>query len=107
MIRYRCDYCGVFLDRPVRIRHTERIGDWTRTYTEDLCPSCGSEDCFSEANYCECGRPKNAADCLCTTCMVELKTRVCEFFDSLTSDEEEQFDEWMDGDTITNRRKWS
>lgn len=105
-MKYQCEACGVFLDRPITVSHTERVGDWTRTYTEDVCPVCGVADCLTKADDCECGRPKAAAERLCGTCTESLKERVCAFFDALTADEEEQFDDWMDGDTITNRRTW-
>jgi hypothetical protein len=35
-----------------------------------------------------------------------LKKKIINFFDYMTAEEEEQFDIWMDGDSIVNRRKW-
>ena len=37
----------------------------------------------------------------------DFKKRLTEFADSLTAEEEQQVDDWMDGDTITNRRNWT
>ena len=41
---------------------------------------------------------------LCESCRMSLKRRVTEFFDTLTAEEEQQFDAWMEGSSITERR---
>ena len=48
-------------------------------------------------------RPK---EWLCRPCRRRLLKAVTAFFDDLTVEEEAQFDEWMDGDSITDRRRW-
>ena len=35
-----------------------------------------------------------------------LLARITNFFDTLTCEEESQFDEWMDGDSVSDRRHW-
>ena len=44
-----------------------------------------------------------AGHVLCQSCRKSLKRRVTEFFDTLTPEEEQQFDAWMDGRSITER----
>ena len=44
---------------------------------------------------------------LCDDCRKSLLDRLTEFADGLTAEEEQQVDDWMDGDTITNRRNWT
>lgn len=47
---YRCNWCGELFDEPVTRSFTENLdgenGWWT--YTEEICPNCGSQD-FEEA----------------------------------------------------------
>jgi hypothetical protein len=106
MIRHVCDYCGVFFDEPVCHTYTEKMHGMPRSYVEEACPICGC-DSFSAANYCpKCKNPKHAGDRLCRDCRKALLERVCSFADELTAEEEQQFDDWMDGDSIENRRKW-
>lgn len=70
---------------------------------------CGSPD-FEDAIPCE--NPScnigymRRGEHLCPACRDYLKKRVISFFDSFTAEEEAQFDAWIDGETITNRRKF-
>ena len=43
---------------------------------------------------------------LCRACRGDLLRRFTAFADTLTAEEEDQLDDWLDGDTITNRRTW-
>ena len=43
---------------------------------------------------------------LCGSCRKDLLRRFTAFADTLTAEEEAQLDDWLDGDTITNRRNW-
>ena len=107
MIRYICDYCGARFDRPEAVNYVEVNGDFKRRYTEYFCPICGEESC-SEADACpKCGEAKLTTDTLCRDCRKDLLKRFSAFADDLTAEEEEQLDDWMDGDTITNRRNWT
>lgn len=108
MIRYICDHCGMPFGTPRMVQCRETLGDGiTRTYTEAHCPSCGC-DSLSDADPCpKCGDAKLAEEILCKRCRDELKARITAFADTLTAEEEQQFDDWMDGDTITNRRRWT
>ena len=106
MIRYICDYCGARFDRPEAVNYVEVNGDFKRRYTEHFCPICGEES-FSEAHACpKCREWKPKQDLLCRACRADLLRRLTEFADKLTAEEEQQLDDWMDGDTITNRGKW-
>lgn len=107
MIRYICDHCGTPFDEPVTTRYRERIAEGIfREYTESHCPICGCED-FSPADLCpKCGEAKLEPEILCKRCRDELKSSILYFFDTLTAEEESQFDDWMEGDTITHRKDW-
>lgn len=108
MIRYRCDYCCTGFDEPITVTYQEHIGDnMTRLYKEERCPICGC-DSFRETSLCgKCGDVTDElGDKLCHRCKRVLKKKIVTFFDLLTAEEEEQFDEWMDGESITNRRAW-
>ena len=107
MIQYCCDYCNTFFDEPEAVHYVEVNGDFKRRYTEYFCPICGEES-FSEADACpKCGEAKLTTDTLCRDCRKDLLKRFTAFADELTEEEEEQLDDWMDGDTITNRRNWT
>lgn len=106
MIHYICDHCGVAFDAPATHTVTESLGEFARTYTEEACPICGC-DSFSEADLCEkCGEPKLTGELLCKRCRDELKAKFTAFADHLTAEEEAQLDEWLDGDSVTNRKAW-
>lgn len=106
MIRYICDYCDARFDEPEAVHYVEVNGDFKRRYTEYLCPICGEES-FSEADSCpKCGEAKLTTDTLCRDCRKGLLKRFTDFADSLTAEEEEQLDDWMDGASIKDRRSW-
>ena len=106
MIRYICDYCDARFDEPEAVHYVEVNGDFKRRYTEYFCPICGEES-FSDADECpKCGEAKLTTDTLCRDCRKDLLKRFTVFADELTAEEETQMDTWLDGDTITNRRKW-
>ena len=107
MIRYLCDHCGTPFDEPVTRHYTETLGEFTRPYTEAVCPICGC-DSFSDADLCpKCGEAKLAEETLCKRCRDALHSRIIDFADTLTAEEEAQLDDWMDGDSITSRRNWT
>lgn len=77
-------------------------------YTSPCCPDCGSDDISSDMEPCEnCNeqlRPRG--EFLCRSCKATLIQKISAFFDTLTAEEEEQFDAWMDGNSITDRKNW-
>ena len=105
MIQFICEECGNPFRIPAQKRYKENLGEFIREYTIDTCPYCGCEE-FTAADACQCGRAKYTGEILCVDCMVDLKNRFMAFADELTEDEEKQVDEWMDGSSITERRKW-
>ena len=106
MIRYICDYCDARFDEPEAVHYVEVNGDFKRRYTEYFCPIC-REESFSEADSCpKCGEAKLTTDTLCRACRKDLLNRFTAFADSLTAEEEQQVDDWMDGDSIKSRREW-
>ena len=108
MIHYRCDYCGAYFDEPLKIPYRETVGEFTREYVDEVCPVCFCDNSLSHACDCpKCGEPMQEGARLCDDCRKSLLERLTEFADSLTAEEEQQLDDWMDGDTITNRRNWT
>ncbi len=106
MLAYRCDHCGTCFDHPVTLRHRELLGEFIREYTEEVCPICCG-DSFSPGKPCpKCGEFMPEDEILCRACRRLLKARFTDFADTLTAEEEAQLDDWLDGDTITNRRSW-
>lgn len=106
MSHYLCELCGTGFDRPARRVYVESIDGHTRTDVEALCPVC-LEPHFAQADSCPgCHGYKFRHEILCADCRRSLRKRITAFADHLTAEEEAQLDEWMDGDTITNRRKW-
>ena len=107
MIRYICDFCGTGFDEPEAVNYVEINGDCKRRYTEYFCPVCGEES-YSDADECpKCGEVKLTGDTLCRDCRKDLLRRFTAFADSLTAEEEQQIDDWLEGDSITNRKKWT
>lgn len=93
-MNYYCNDCGCVFESGLQ-------GDI-------LCPECGGSD-IEEAVRCgndSCIGMMRIRDYICADCRRDLLARVIDFFDTLTAEEEEQFDEWMDGNSITDRRKW-
>lgn len=107
MVNYKCDFCGAYFDTPILTRHAEVDAVGVRRYTEEHCPLCGC-DSFRDATVCpQCEGPMLAhGQLICGKCRQSLKERIFAFADGLTANEEQQLDEWMDGDTISNRRNW-
>ena len=107
MIHYRCDYCGAYFDEPLKIPYRETVGEFTREYVDEVCPVCFCDNSLSHACDCpKCGEPMQEGARLCDDCRKSLLGRLTEFADSLTSEEEDQLDDWMDGDSIKSRREW-
>jgi hypothetical protein len=47
-----------------------------------------------------------SGDILCKPCRERLKRKFIAFADELTAPEEEQLDEWLDGVSVTERKRW-
>ena len=106
MTMYICEICATPFDEPRK--HVDRTVEdgRIRTDIELLCPICASPY-FANADVCpKCREWKPTKYLLCRACRADLLRRLTEFADKLTAEEEQQLDDWMDGDTITNRGKW-
>ena len=104
---YLCEICSTPFDEPLR-RTTSIIDDERMsTFVEVLCPVCTSPY-FTESDPCpKCSEWKPTQALLCRDCRSDLLRRFTAFADELTAEEEEQLDDWLDGDSITNRRQWT
>lgn len=104
---YFCNICNTAFDTPILrlIRNTDGEHIWNER--SHICPICATAGYFNPAEPCQCGQWKPKGDILCTACRTDLAQRFAAFADELTSDEEEQLDAWLDGDTIKNRGKWT
>lgn len=103
---YLCEICGTAFDEPTIIERNENIAGFWVPYRAAVCPICGTPY-FVKAEECSCGGVRIAGDRLCKECRGNLLKRITGFFDELTVEEEEQFDDWMDGESIANRKRWS
>lgn len=107
---YLCDRCGAHFEHPFFDEYIDQTVDCKAKFREPLCPYC-SDPVIDEANSCPgCDGFKFKNETLCKKCRKELLDRINNFFDELVKEfpeAEPQFDDWMDGDVIENRRKWS
>ena len=104
---YICEICNTVFDAPILIQTRNTDGEHIWNERSHICPICATAGCFNPAEPCQCGQWKPKGDILCASCRADLAQRFAAFADELTSDEEEQLDAWLDGDTIENRRNWS
>lgn len=104
----KCADCGSIFNFPAAIPNGFSHPFGTEIFNEDGCPSCGSLD-FEELDVCECCNEqlKTHDAHLCKSCRAELLVKVRSFFGTLTAEEEAQFDDWMDGNSITDRNSWT
>lgn len=104
----KCEDCGEVFSSPAAVKNGFSHPFGTEIFTEDGCPRCGSPD-FREMVACErCNEQLMPRDAhLCKSCRAELLVKVRDFFDTLTAEEEAQFDDWMDGNSITDRNSWT
>lgn len=101
-----CGICETPFDEPLIHKETTVEEGRLRADVEALCPICASPD-FTEAGLCpKCKSWKPKQDRLCGACRADLLRRFTAFADKLTAEEEEQLDDWMDGESVTNRRNW-
>ena len=104
---YLCENCGASFAHPFVREYTDQTVDCKATFRECLCPNCFMPY-IEEANSCPgCDGFKFRDEILCKKCRADLLKRFTAFADELTAEQEQQLDEWLDGDTIENRRKWS
>ena len=104
---YLCENCGTFFDKPIQKVFYDQSVDCSAKFYEQLCPVC-MLPYFSDADYCpKCNGYKFTEEILCKTCRADLLKRFNKFADNLTAEEEQQLDEWTDGVSITERKKWS
>ena len=104
---YICDLCDTAFDVPTIRRESAYEDGRVRVDMESVCPVCAHPH-FQEADLCpKCEESyKPRFDHLCRACRADLLRRFTVFADGLKAEEEEQLDDWLDGDSITNRRKW-
>lgn len=104
-MRYRCDICETVFDEPRVVKRQERLNGFLYSDETAMCPICATPY-FSEVEDCTCGGVRERNKPLCKECRSNLLKRITGLFDELTAEEEEQFDDWMDGDSITSRKRW-
>lgn len=106
MIRYICEQCGTAFDEPI-IKETMAfsVDGFPKYDIEKFCPICCSYY-FTPADYCQCGEAKRKGDKLCGRCKRIVFSKFSEFCDELTEQEVDQLDEWLDGESIKERKRW-
>ena len=106
MIKYFCEQCGTGFDEPVMSKKVTFVIDGVpNVETEAFCPVCLSYY-FCKGDECQCGKAKRTADRLCVDCRGDLARKFNAFCDDLTAEEEEQLDDWLDGVSIKDRKRW-
>lgn len=106
MINYICESCGTPFDEPLEKKTMMfQIDGFPRYEIEQYCPICCSYR-FTPADYCGCGEAKEKRERICKKCKSELLNAFNEFCDGLTEDEEEQLDDWLDGESVKDRKRW-
>lgn len=102
---FYCVDCESLFENPNRVK--EGFDHWfgTEAYIDDVCPFCGGE--AVECHICECGGYMTPNDKLCSSCRKDLAGRFAEFCDTLTAEQEEQLDTWLDGNSVTDRSKFA
>ena len=101
---YYCELCGTFFDKPHIRTYQDPTVDPRAEFQEVVCPVC-LEPHIEEAAFCPaCDQPMPVGPVLCESCRMSLKRRVTEVFGTLTAEEGQQSDAWMEGSSITERR---
>ena len=104
---YLCDNCGRAFEHPFFEEYIDQTVDCKAAFREVLCPIC-YEPYIDEAESCPgCDGYKFKGEILCKDCREALLDRIKDFADELTAEQEEQFNDWMDGDVIESRGRWS
>ena len=107
---FYCNGCKNIFSEPAR------KSDWfhhkygVSKRTTLACPFCESTE-IEEAV--PCGTPRcntgfmHRGERICLDCRRDLLFRVCAFFGELSDEEIAVFDNWMDGNSITDRGCWT
>lgn len=102
---YICRDCKGYFTTPSKFGDGFPHAFGVERYSSELCPYCESTDYDYAVECPKCGRDmKLPEDKLCTGCRLALFRKVAMFFDELIAEEEEQFDEWFDGISVSDRR---
>ena len=106
---YRCEDCRIKFETPIEVDDSfDHAFGWEKR-TLLACPNCRSDRIETVVR---CGNPRDNIgfmrpdDIICEDCRRELKKAVIGFFDRMTYEEEQQFDAWMDGTSIQDRKEW-
>ncbi len=105
---YICNHCHCTFDDPARVDDSVDHAFGTERRYRDVCPHCGDDD-IELGEHCRnfhCSNPRHSHEILCAECRKALYQRFCNFFDTLTAEEEKQVDEWLDGVSVTDRKNW-
>jgi len=106
-MQYICRDCGETFSVPDYADESFEHAFGTEKRIVTVCPYCGGD--YEAALPCrkaKCGGSRRSDEILCADCRSDLLHRLCAFFDTLTAEEEEQVDAWLDGNSITSRKNW-
>ena len=102
---YLCNECFKAFEEPNTIYEKVNTDLGVEVYTTTECPHCGGNE-YARADYCTCGNAKFKDDPLCFDCRRLLAAKFAVFMDCLTEEEAEQLDAWLDGNSVTDWRKF-
>lgn len=106
---YICSDCLHVFERPLTLDDSFSHAFGVERRSVFACPTCGGTDILS-AVPCANARDNlgwmRPGDHLCRACRHALAARLGAFFDTLTAEEQQQLDAWMDGASVTERGAW-
>ena len=104
-----CKDCQREFDFPNMVTEGFSHAFGLETWVQDECPYCNSTD-IEHPKYCSvpnCDNGMRSSDKLCKECRKELLEQVNDFFDELTDEQEQQFDDWYEEyGSIKYRKEW-
>ena len=103
-----CRDCGEVFPEPLEVDASFDHAFGREKATVMACPNCQEGDIITAT---DCKKRGCRGYCpplqkLCRHCREDLKKRVCDFFDTMTAEEEYTFDEWMESGSVVDRHDW-
>jgi len=99
-----CNSCGhTFESAPYIPPHKRREYDPVLEYG---CPHCGSADIDEADEFPKCRNFMKKSDRLCVVFRTVLLARFKNFIGGLLPQEQDQLDDWIEGESVTNCEGW-
>ena len=96
---YKCGRCGYVFTEP-SMECDKQTG-----YGCERCPNCGCDEIY-KVNCCRCGEVKAEGEILCDDCRAVLAATMRMVLGTMSKEELDQIDEWMDGESVHDFKEW-